>query len=79
MPPRAKSTYIYIQLCILPGIKIIIKSRNVIYLFIYLNSYCPKRVLGLLPDKKEREHLGAHGLDTQLKICHIINNLEPYL
>jgi hypothetical protein len=35
------------------------KGQEYIYLFIYLNSYCPKKFWGLLPDKKKGggEHL----------------------
>jgi hypothetical protein len=44
-------------------------------LFIYLITkiHIVQKGFGIIAWQKKRggEHLGAHGLDTQLKICHI--------
>jgi hypothetical protein len=79
--PKGARVYIFIFIFIFTALYFTWYYNNnnkikVCYLFIYLLKFIlSKKVLGLfyLPDKKKGgEHLGAHGLDTQLKICHII-------
>jgi hypothetical protein len=70
---KIKIIYLYLQLYILPGLKIIIKSRYVIYLFTYLNSYCPKRFWDYCLTKKK----GGGTLGCTW-IGHPIKNL-PYI